>query len=286
MQIAIASGKGGTGKTTISVTLASYLAERCNHVQLVDCDVEEPNSNLFFKAPIEKEEIVYSFIPVVDEEKCNGCGKCGEICEFSSIVLINKSPLVFPDMCHSCGGCMLVCPTEAIEEKKKEIGIIEYGTKDNITYIGGRLNVGQVMSPPLIKEVKGKINEDIMSIIDSPPGTSCPVIESLHDADYVILVTEPTPFGLNDLQLAVNMVREIGLNFGIVINRSDVGDNRVVDYCREENIDLIASIPESREVAEKYSTGEFIEYFVEKYSDELGKIFSSVDIVSSKGIIK
>jgi len=276
MKLAVASGKGGTGKTTISLALAEYLAGKGRTVSICDCDVEEPNINLFLKADISNVEKFNMLIPLVDEEKCNGCGKCQDICEFSAIVLVNDKPLVFPDMCHSCGGCMLACPEGAITEIKKNIGILETGEKKNLKYIGGKLNVGEPMAPPLIKAVKKDIERSENIIIDSPPGTSCPVIESVKDSDYVLLVTEPTPFGLNDLKIAVEMVRAIGIPFGVLINRSDVGDDGVVDFCKKENVNIIGKIPNSRQLAEKYSQGDFMIYFVDKFDKEIEKVISEI----------
>jgi len=282
MQITIASGKGGTGKTTLSVALASYLAEKNNTVHLLDCDVEEPNSNLFLKYDINEKESVYTAIPKVDESLCTGCGKCGDICAFSAIVMIREKPLVFPDMCHSCKGCILVCPEKAISESKKEIGIIERSTEKSPVYRGGRLNISEAMATPLIKAVKENIDNNHIIIIDSPPGTSCSVIEAAVGADFVILVTEPTPFGLHDLKLAVALVREIGIDFGVVINRSDMGDNRVLNYCDENQIEILASIPDSRVVAENYSRGEFVDHFIQNYGSELEKIIKFITFKQQK----
>ena len=274
MIITVASGKGGTGKTTISLAISAYLDRRGTSVSILDCDVEEPNVNLFLKSDIKVKETVYVPIPYVNEDKCDTCGKCQEICEFSSIVLIGKNPLVFPEMCHSCGGCKLVCPNGAITEINKELGIIEDGFIGNIHYIGGKLKIGEAISPPLIRSVKKHFTDNSINIIDAPPGTSCPVVESVRDSDYVILVTEPTPFGLNDLELAVGMVREIGIPFGVVINRSDIGDARVVDFCKKEKIEILASIPNSIELARKYSAGEFVDFFLENFNDDIENILS------------
>ncbi len=272
MIISAASGKGGTGKTTIALAIVSYLDRQGTSVSILDCDVEEPNINLFLKVEKKVHETVYVPIPAVNTEKCNGCGKCGDICQFSAIVMIKDEPLVFPDMCHSCGGCKLVCPTGAISEAMKEIGVVEEGYRENIKYIGGTLKIGQVMPPPLIKSVKKHIMEDELNIIDAPPGTSCPVIESVNGSDYVIMVAEPTPFGLHDLKLSVEMVREIGLSFGVVINRSDLGDNRVIDYCNSENIEILAQIPNSIELARRYSSGEFMDFFITKFEKDIENI--------------
>ena len=285
MKIAVASGKGGTGKTTISVALGTYLARKGLSVEILDCDVEEPNANIFLKAPIEKKEKVYSLVPHVNLEQCTGCGACDSICEFSAIVLVKGKPLVFPDMCHSCGGCTLVCPQKAISEKEKEIGIIEEGQTETITYRGGRLNISEAMSPPLIKYVKKQSEASDITIIDSPPGTSCPVIEAIDKTDYVILVTEPTPFGLHDLKLAVGMVRETGIPFGVVINRSDGGDYRVVHYCGKEQVDVIAEIPQSRTIAENYSKGEFVNAFISSFSDSLENIRKAAGLKDKQVIV-
>lgn len=253
MIISIASGKGGTGKTTVALNLASSLEGK---VRLLDCDVEEPNCHLFLKPSISIAEPIGVPVPLVDETKCTACGKCGQICQYSAIVSLKIKPLTFPELCHGCGGCALFCPEGAIIETTRPIGVLEKGMAGQIEFIHGRLQVGEAMSPPLIRAVKKYAPyPGGLTIIDAPPGTSCPVIESIKGSDYVILVTEPTPFGLNDLSLAVAMIRQIGLSFGVVINRADVGDDRVVAYCRHENIPLLLQLPDDRRVAEAYSRG-------------------------------
>ncbi|KPJ51993.1 MAG: (4Fe-4S)-binding protein [Planctomycetes bacterium DG_58] len=252
MKIAIASGKGGTGKTTIAINLALTAGD---DVRLLDCDVEEPNCHIFLNPTIESRQTVSIPVPEVDESKCTGCGACGRICQFSAIVALKTKPLTFPDLCHGCGGCMLVCPEEAIREVPREVGVLEQGSARRIRFVHGRLRVGEAMSPPLIRAVKAHALEDGLSIIDAPPGTSCPVIEAIRKTDFVLLVTEPTPFGLNDLELAVGAVRILGIPFGVVVNRSDVGDDRVDRYCREQQIPILAEIPNDRRVAEAYSRG-------------------------------
>ncbi len=272
MIISVASGKGGTGKTTISLGIASYLNKIGKDVTILDCDVEEPNINLFLKSEIKVHDVVYKPIPGAVNERCDKCGKCEEICEFNCILVTVDGPLIFPDMCHSCGGCKLVCPTGAIIEEMREIGIIEEGDYENIHYIGGRLNVSEAMSPPLINSVKKHVAEHGINIIDAPPGTSCPVIESINQSDYVIMVTEPTPFGLHDLSLGIEMIRELNIPHGVVINRSDIGDDRVVEYCNNEGIEILAEIPNSIELAKQYAIGELTDLLVEHFKDEFDDI--------------
>ncbi len=258
MRVVIASGKGGTGKTTVATNLAVVAAAAEQQVALLDCDVEEPNAHIFLKPKIRERHPVMRLIPVVDEAKCTLCGKCGEICQFSAIVLIGEKVLTYPDLCHACGGCKRVCPVEAITEHPREVGKVEIGSSGPVQFIHGVLDVGEAMSPPVIQAVKQAAPKEGLIIIDAPPGTSCPVIESIRGVDYVVLVTEPTPFGLHDLQLAVEMVRALGLAFGVVINRADSGDDKVRDYCRDNRIPILSEIPDDRRVAEVYSKGEMI----------------------------
>ncbi len=258
MKIAIASGKGGTGKTTVATNLACVASRNGQSVAYLDCDVEEPNGHIFLKPQISESKPIGNLIPVVDESKCIHCGKCGEICQYSAIVCVGEKVLVYPEMCHACGGCAMVCPVDAITETPREMGTLETGQAGDIQFVQGLLNIGEVMSPPLIKEVKSAAPEVDLVIIDAPPGTSCPVIESVKDSDFVLLVTEPTPFGLNDLKLAVEMVRALKLPFGVVINRADVGDRQTQSYCRSSRIEILAEIPDDRRIAEAYSRGEMI----------------------------
>jgi len=265
MKIAIASGKGGTGKTTIATNLALVASRDGRLVAYLDCDVEEPNGHIFLKPDIADSQPIGSLIPVVDEGKCVQCGQCGKICQYSAIVCIADKVLVYPKLCHACGGCQLVCPTDAITEVSREMGRMESGQAGPIQFVRGLLNVGEVMSPPLIKAVQAAAPEVELVIVDAPPGTSCPVIESIRSSDFVILVTEPTPFGLNDLKLAVDMVRALGLPFGVVINRADVGDRQVHQYCDQNGIGILAEIPDDRRIAEAYSRGELIGESVPDY---------------------
>ena len=253
--IAIASGKGGTGKTTVSLNLARAFGSA---VQLLDCDVEEPNGHLFLGGSPEGEEIVSIKVPEVDESLCDGCGECGRFCEYNAIVSFGSKPLVFAEMCHGCGGCMMVCPKKAIREVDRRIGVVGKVRAGDITLIQGRLDVGSALAPPLIREVKARLREGIPAILDAPPGTSCPVIATLRGVDFTALVTEPTPFGLHDLELAVAIVRELGIPFGVVVNRVGMGDDRVHEFCGRESIPVLLEIPDDRRIAEAYSRGELI----------------------------
>lgn len=255
MILAVASGKGGTGKTTVAVNLARVFN---TSIQCLDCDVEEPNCHLFLSGDTRKEENVTVPVPEVDESLCNGCGECGRFCEYNAIVSFGAKPLLFPEMCHGCGGCAKVCPEKAIHEIEYHIGVVETIQAGNITLIQGRLNVGAAMAPPLIRAVKAHLPNEGPAIMDAPPGTSCPVIATLQDADFVVLVTEPTPFGLHDLKLAVDMVRRLQIPFGVVVNRVGIGDNRVHEFCHRENISILMEIPDDRRIAEAYSRGELI----------------------------
>jgi len=254
MRIAVASGKGGTGKTTVAVALSIAVSDS---VLYADCDVEEPNGSIFLKPEVTEVEKVLVEVPEINENLCTSCGKCAKFCQFNALVSLGTPPLVFPELCHSCGGCEIVCSTGAISWKKVPIGEISLGNSDGgrISVIQGKLDVGSSLAPPVIRQVKSHIQDNMLSIIDCPPGTSCPVIESLGEADYVLLVTEPTPFGLHDLKLAVDTVRELKMPFSVVINRSDEGNSGVEDYCREEKIHIMVKIPHKRSMAEAYSRG-------------------------------
>lgn len=276
MKIAIASGKGGTGKTTVATNLALFLSGMGRNVWYADCDVEAPNGHIFLKPHISQRRPVSIPVPKVDETRCTGCGECGKICRYSAIVCIKKKVLTFDELCHGCGGCTLACPVEAITEVPREIGVVEQGAVDGLGFVHGKLNIGEPMAPPLIREVKKSVPIQDETVIDVPPGTSCPVIESVRGADYVLLVTEPTPFGLNDLRLAVEMTRELDLPFGIVINRSDVGDERVREYADGEGVPVLLEIPEDRRIAEAYSRGEMALNLGEKYREMFSRLFDRI----------
>jgi MinD superfamily P-loop ATPase len=251
MKIAIASGKGGTGKTTVATNLALSLG----NTQLLDCDVEEPDSHIFLDLKLEKIEDVYIPVPKIDKNKCTFCGKCSEFCQYNAIAVVPDDILFFPELCHGCGGCTLVCPEEVITEEKRAIGIIERGSNNGLEFFHGLLNIGEPMATPLVSAVKKKIDDNKVTIIDSPPGTSCPVIESIKESDYCILVTEPTPFGLYDLKLAVEVVRALKISFGILINQDGIGDKGVENYCEKEGIPIVMKIPHDKNIASFYSQG-------------------------------
>jgi len=250
--VAIASGKGGTGKTTIAVNLALSLA---GDIQLLDCDVEAPNAHLFLDARPDGQEVVGIPVPVVDADLCNQCGECSRLCQYNAIVVLGTGVVVFPELCHGCGGCALVCPEEAISEVMRPIGVVEDGRAGNISLVQGRLSVGEALVPPLIRAVRAKGRDNEIVLIDAPPGTSCSMIAAVRNSDFVVLVTEPTPFGLNDLALAVETVRTLEVPFGVVINRAGSGDEGVQEYCTREGLEVLLEIPDDRRIAEAYARG-------------------------------
>jgi len=273
MVISVASGKGGTGKTTVATSLALSI----NNIQLMDCDVEEPNAHIFLKLRSEKAEVVSIPIPTVDYSKCDYCGECARICAYNALAVLKDRVLVFPHLCHGCGGCSLLCPQGAITEIGKEIGIVEKGRAGELEFVHGILNVGEVMAPPLVRAVKKSIETDRTVIIDAPPGTSCPVIEAMKGSDFCVLVTEPTPFGLNDLILAVEVVRKMNIPFGVVINRANLGDNKVEDYCRDENIRILMRIPFDRQIAVAYSKGVPLVEMNGEYRKKFRELFAAIE---------
>jgi MinD superfamily P-loop ATPase len=286
MRIAVASGKGGTGKTTVAVNLAVVARELINDVQYVDCDVEEPDGHLFLKPQIKRTTPAVVMVPVIDEARCDLCGRCAEACRFNALLVTKKNVLVFPELCHGCGACMIVCPYGAIKESTREIGVIETGSavvgkngffNRRIDYRAGVLNVGEHMATPLVRSVKEKTVGKRISIIDASPGTSCPVIEAVRDCDFVVLVTEPTPFGLSDLTLAVGMTKSLGIPMGIIINRSQGIDDELMDYLAAENLTVIGEIPLKREIAEMISRGEIVVMKDESMKVLFGQIFKTIN---------
>jgi MinD superfamily P-loop ATPase len=251
MILSIASGKGGTGKTTVAVNLALSLGD----VQLLDCDVEEPDAHIFLDPSIETEVPAVIPVPRVDKAKCTHCGKCGKACEFHAIVVVKDIVLNFDELCHGCGACSYVCPEDAITEVERQIGTIRIGNSGEIGFVEGILNIGEPMASPLIKKEKMFMRNPGTVILDAPPGTSCPVIETVRGSDFCLLVTEPTPFGLNDLALAVGMAEKLCVPIGVVVNRANVGDRGVWDFCGEKGIPILMEIPMDQRIAELYSRG-------------------------------
>lgn len=278
MRIVIASGKGGTGKTSLAVALAETLPAP---LTLADCDVEEPNAHLFFPYAMETlTEPVELSIPLVDPGLCTGCGECSRACQFNAIISLGGSKaMVFPDMCHACGGCTLICPAKAIMEIPHAIGEIEESVwEEGKKLVTGRMNVGQAMAPPVIRRVLEKtLSRQEHIIIDAPPGTSCSFVTSVKNADYAVFVTEATPFGLHDLTLAVETIRELTVPFGVVINRSDMKENLVTRYCEEENIPVLMQIATSRRIAEFYSRGESMVRALPEMKDKLRLLASTLE---------
>ena len=260
MKIAIASGKGGTGKTTVAAALMSVWG---SSAAAVDLDVEEPNLHLFLNPEITETIPAAMEIPIVDEEKCTYCRKCSDLCQFKAISVFGEVVLVFPEMCHGCGGCMLVCPEGAVSAGKRDLGDISVGTALGVPFFMGRLRIGEAMSPPLMRAVLVVVEERVDTktcdiIIDAPPGVSCPAVTAAMECDAVVLVTEPTPFGVYDLKLAWEAFSKLGKPMGVVVNRAGIGDDGVYAFCRESKLPILAEIPYERSIAEAYSRGEII----------------------------
>jgi len=275
VKIAIASGKGGTGKTTLATNLAVYLSGDRNII-LADLDVEEPNSGLFIRAEKIYQETRYKMIPGWVENACTFCGICQDVCNFNAILNLGTQILIYPELCHSCYACSELCPTEALPMQKQRMGVLTHYKNGKIDFVESRLDIGQEQAVPLIDQTLKYIDtlpdNDSIVILDSPPGTSCPVIEATKDADKVILVTEPTPFGLHDLRLAVETMKILNKDFVVVLNRYGIGNKGVEEYCEENDIRIIATISDSRQVAELYSSGELVYDKVTAFRDSLDRI--------------
>jgi len=279
MKIAIASGKGGTGKTTLSTNLASYLAKE-QKVVLVDLDVEEPNSGLFLEADLFYSEDKHKMIPKWDSTACTLCGNCQQVCNYHAVLHIMDDIMVFSELCHSCYACSELCPTNSLPMIEKKMGELQHFKTSDFDFIESRLVIGEEQAVPLIKQtqdyVDAKFNDDTIKIFDSPPGTSCPVIEATKDADFVILITEPTPFGFNDLKLAIDTMKELKKEFAVVVNRFGIGNNDVIDYCKENNIPVIAKIPNDKKIAKLYSNGELIYDKIPEVEVQLKNIYQYI----------
>lgn len=273
MIISVASGKGGTGKTTVAVNMALSFGGR---VQLLDCDVEEPNAHIFVKPRIGKVKPVFVPVPKVDERLCDHCRKCAEFCEFHAIAVVAERVMMFPELCHGCGGCLLVCPKRAIAEENREVGAVKVGMAGAVDFAYGELNVGEPMPGPVIREVKAEIKNNGITIIDVPPGTSCPVVESVYGSNYCLLVTEPTPFGLHDLKLMVGVLKELKIPFGVVVNRAGIGDTKMHEYCGSERIPILLEIPFNRRIAELYSQGLPFIHEMPEWKDRFLSLFARI----------
>ena len=275
MKLAIASGKGGTGKTTLSTNLASYLAQK-EKVVLTDLDVEEPNSGLFLDSNLIHKEVKYKMIPQWNEQDCILCGNCQNVCNYHAVIQIIDSIMVFPELCHSCYACSELCPTGSLPMISKVMGELKHSKTDNFDFVESQLVIGEEQAVPLIKQtikyIDSSFDDSYIKIYDSPPGTSCPVIEATKDVDYVILITEPTPFGFNDVVLAIETMKELKKDFGIVINRYGIGNNEIEEYCTNSNIPIIARIPNMKEIAHLYSRGELLYDKIPEVKEELMKI--------------
>jgi MinD superfamily P-loop ATPase len=285
MIISVASGKGGTGKTLVATSLALSLIDNYK-VQLLDCDVEEPNSNILLRLDVKSSQPVYVPIPKVDETKCTYCGKCAEVCAYNAIAVIKDKVLVFPELCHGCGACSYLCPESAIAEEGREVGVVERGNSGNLELVQGRLAIGEAMAPPVIRDVKKYIDPADIVIIDVPPGTSCPVVEAVEGSDFCLLVTEPTPFGLNDLSLAVEVVRKLGMPCGVVINRVGIGGEGVERYCNQEGIPILLRIPLDRNIAMLYSQGIPLVEGIPHWREDFLGLFQSMDTMVMRGKVR
>jgi MinD superfamily P-loop ATPase len=272
MKIVIASGKGGTGKTLVAINLALSVGAN----QVLDCDVEEPNDHIFLRPSETISKPVELQVPIIDETKCTYCRACAEFCQFNALFVVGETAMVFPKLCHSCGGCKLVCPTGAITETPRSVGEIVIGDVDGIELVYGKLDIGEVFSVPIISAVKEEAINQGLVILDSPPGSACPVVESVMGADFCILVTEPTPFGLHDLEVAVEVIVKLGIPLGVVVNFAGIGDRAVYDYCEMMKLPILMEIPYDRKIAELYSRGiSFVEEMPE-WKAEFQELFCKI----------
>lgn len=286
--ISIASGKGGTGKTTIAACLA---LSSPRPVKLLDCDVEEPNAHIFLKPEFNEIKPVHMDKPKIDDSKCTYCGLCAEICMYNALAVAGENVLTFPELCHSCGGCWLLCPEEAISKTPEEIGVIESGPAKNIEdgpgdppdiqFVQGKLNVGVATTPPLIKAVKKEVDSNRLAILDAPPGTSCPVVETIENTDFVLLVTEPTAMGLSDLSLAIELTKVFNIPCGVIINRDNNTYQQVEKYCQEKNVPVLMKIPLDREIASAYSRGITPVHIMPELREKFAEVINYIERVTT-----
>ena len=288
MKIAIASGKGGTGKTTVSTNLTSLIAES-NNVVLTDLDVEEPNSGLFISGKTLHEEDKFKMIPEWKNDECILCGNCQKVCNFNAVMKLGEMIMVFPELCHGCYACSELCPTKSLPMIPKKMGELKHYKSGNLDFIESKLIIGEEQAVPLIKQTLDYVDENfqkkIIKIFDAPPGTSCPVIEATKDADLILLVTEPTPFGLHDLILAIDTMKELKKEMGVIINRFGIGDANVEKYCEEHDIPIIAKIPNMRKIAEIYSEGNLIYTRIPEVRTQLENIISFISKYQQENVL-
>jgi len=278
--ISVASGKGGTGKTLVATSLALSLQNR-KPVQFLDCDVEEPDAHIFLKPSLNHKQVVSIPIPQVDEKKCTYCGRCAEVCAYNAIAVIGEKVLIFPELCHGCGACTYLCPEDALSEINREVGVLEAGQSKRIEFIHGKLTVGEAMAVPVIREVKRHVNRERLAVIDVSPGTSCPVVEAVRGSDFCLLVTEPTPFGLNDLALAVDMLNKLDIPCGVVINRDGAGDSKVEEHCRKEGIPILLRVPLDIQIAQLYSKGITLVEGMPQWREAFIKLYDDIEQIVS-----
>ena len=283
MQLAIASGKGGTGKTTVATNLATVASQNGQTVAYLDCDVEEPNGHIFLKPTLDRRRPVTELVPDVDVARCTLCGQCAVICQYNAIACLGGQVLIYPELCHSCGGCQLVCPTGAIQEIPREMGLLETGHAGAIRFAHGLLNVGEVRAIPVIQAVQSAIEQVDTRIIDAPPGTSCPVIEAVRGCDLVVLVTEPTPFGFHDLKLAVEMTRAVRVPTAVVINRAGLDGVDIHGYCTARRIPVLAEIPDDRRLAQAYSRGDIACQVLPEYQSIFSDLLDAITATATAG---
>ncbi|MGD6935147.1 MAG: ATP-binding protein [Candidatus Bathyarchaeia archaeon] len=278
MIVTVASGKGGTGKTSVAVSMALSIGD----CQVLDCDVEEPNAHLLLHPTISRSQPVYASNVKIDKTLCRQCGLCAKFCRYNALFCSFKGVLVFPELCHGCGGCITVCPEKAISEQNYKVGTLNFAQAGNIELIYGELEVGKPMAGPVIKAVKKQAAKNQTVIVDSPPGASCSFVETVRNTDYCIIVTEPTPFGLHDLKITVEVLKKMGIPFGVVINRAGIGDRAVYDYCKQDNIPILLEIPYERKIAELYSKGIAFSVEMPQWKTNFQNLFTQLRRLTNK----